>query len=582
MASRRAVCNIHFLDLFTNWTQATRTNSLQYISASTTAVRAFKTSVPPREKPTNLFYNSKTLKQIHRITEDDTRYKILSFGTVRRVRELGINRKKYRLKPSKPPIIQQGSNSTNLIHIKPQQAKSSSTPLKPIKIATGNVQSLKNKEQPLLHQLIDKDIDIMIVTETWLTKDDTIWLEACDLNKDTYRIHSAHRQNGRGGGLALIHRTTNNTKLIAHGQTRSFEYATWQLTTKKNNITITGIYHPPPKNTITNSMFIDDITEHLITLLSTATNNIILGDFNMHINDVNSNDACTFVDTFTALGLTQHVTTSTHVKGNILDLVFTEESSNIKLTSCQAGPFLSDHKLVTAALNINRQPIEKKKLLVHKLHNITENNFKTAFDETAIDLTLPVDTVLHQLNNELHKVLDTIAPLKQIQVALHQKQPWFDEIVKARHKVVCNRERIWHKYPSPNTWKAYKVERNVYNRLLSYKKKQLITKQVIDCKGDNKKLYKLMAHLTGARSDNPLPPHDSDESLANQFADYFITKIDRIRDNFSQTPVLIPETTNIPTFQRFTPLTTEQVTNLISSMQTKSCELDPIPTHILK
>ena len=133
-----------------------------------------------------------------------------------------------------------------------------------------------------------------------------------------------------------------------------------------------------------------------------------------------------FLDTFTTLGLTQHVTTSTHVKGNILDLVFTEETSNIKLTSCQAGPFLSDHKLVTASLNIHRQPIEKKKLSVRKLHSITENSFKAAFDESAIDLTLPVKTVLYQLNNELHKALDTIAPLKQIQVAPCQKQPWFD------------------------------------------------------------------------------------------------------------------------------------------------------------
>ena len=357
-----------------------------------------------------------------------------------------------------------------------------------------------------------------------LTKDDTIWLEACDLNKDTYRIQSAHHQNGRGGGLALIHRSTSNAKLIAQGQTRSFEYATWQLTMKKNNITVTGIYHPPPKNTITNRMFINDVTDHLITLLSTATNNIILGDFNMHNNDINSNDACTFLGTFTALGLTQHVTTSTHVKGNILNLMFTVEISNIKLTSCQVGPFLSDHKLVTASLNIQKQPIEKKKLSVCKLHSITKNSFKAAFDESAIDLTLPVETVLYQLNNELHKALDTIAPLKQIQVTPCQKQPWFHETVKARHKVVCNREQIWHKYPAPDTWKAYKVKRNVYNRLLIYKKRQLITKQVMDLKGDNKKLYKLMAHLSMARTDNPLPPHNSNESLTNHFADYFITK----------------------------------------------------------
>ena len=61
-----------------------------------------------------------------------------------------------------------------------------------------------------------------------------------------------------------------------------------------------------------------------------------------------------FKDTLNALGLTQHVTTSTHVKGTILDLIFTEETSSIKLTSCQASSFLSNHKLVTAVLNIDK------------------------------------------------------------------------------------------------------------------------------------------------------------------------------------------------------------------------------------
>ena len=269
-------------------------------------------------------------------------------------------------------------------------------------------------------------------------------------------------------------------------------------------------------------MFIDNVTDYLITLLSTATNNIVLGDFNMHISDSNSNNACTFIDTFTALGLTQHVTTSTHVKGNILNLMFAEEISSIKLTSCQAGPFLSDHKLVTALLSFNTQPIEKKILSVRKLHCITENSFKAAFNESAIDLTLPVETVLYQLSDELRKALDTIAPLKQIQVAAHQKQPWFDKIVKARHKVVQNMEQIWHKYPAPDTWKAYTVKRNVYNRLLIYKKRQLIIKQVMDLKGNNKKLYKLMVHLARIRTDNPLPPHNSNESLENHFADFCI------------------------------------------------------------
>ena len=205
-----------------------------------------RTFRPSQRSANYLCYNSKTLRQIHEIAEHDARYKILNFGTIRRVCELGIYRKKYRLKPRKPLIPQQGSNTKNLIHIKPQQAMSPSS-TKLVKIATGNLQSLKNEEQSLLHQLIEQDIDIMVVTETWLTKDDTIWLDACDLNKDTYRIQSAHHQNGRGGGLALIYRSTSNAKLIAKGQTRSFEYATWLLVMKRKNITVTEIYHPPPK-----------------------------------------------------------------------------------------------------------------------------------------------------------------------------------------------------------------------------------------------------------------------------------------------------------------------------------------------
>ena len=151
----------------------------------------------------------------------------------------------------------------------------------------------------------------------------------------------------------------------------------------------TGIYHPSPKDKITNGMFIDNITDHITSLLPVTINNIIMGDFNMHVNDMTSNDAVIFKDTLTALGLTQHVTTSTHAKGNILDVIFMEEATSIKLTSCQVGPSLLDHKLVFAVLNIKKPPIEKKTLSVCKLKYITEETFKAAFNEDAIDLTTP-------------------------------------------------------------------------------------------------------------------------------------------------------------------------------------------------
>ena len=168
------------------------------------------------------------------MTQHNSRHKTLNFGTIRRVCELCLNKKKQKLTSRIPSIPQQGPNLSNLIYIEPLTPRRSLF-INSIKIAIGNVQSLKNKEQTLLHELIEQDIDIRAVTETWLTKDDTVWLDSCDFNKDTYRIQSA-----------LIHISTSEVRLVAKGQTRSFEYVTWLLIMMRKTITITGIYHPPP------------------------------------------------------------------------------------------------------------------------------------------------------------------------------------------------------------------------------------------------------------------------------------------------------------------------------------------------
>ena len=82
--------------------------------------------------------------------------------------------------------------------------------------------------------------------------------------------------------------------------------------------------------------------------------------------------------------------------------------------------------------------------------------------------------------------------------------------------------------------------------------------------------------------DNPIPLHDSEESLTNHFADYFISKINKICEKFIGIPAFVPEVMDTPILKKFAPLTHSQVTKLIADMQTKSCELDPIPTHVLK
>ena len=95
------------------------------------------------------------------------------------------------------------------------------------------------------------------------------------------------------------------------------------------------MYHPPPKGTgnTTNGMFIDDITELLTNKLPQYQNNIILGDFNVHVEDQANTDAVVFNETMTALCLEQHISGPTHVRGNTLDLIYTQLSDSFNVTN---------------------------------------------------------------------------------------------------------------------------------------------------------------------------------------------------------------------------------------------------------
>ena len=58
-----------------------------------------------------------------------------------------------------------------------------------------------------------------------------------------------------------------------------------------------------------------------------------MGDFNINTEELSNADTVIFNNTMQALGLNQHVTNPTHQKGNILDLIFTEEKSNIQVAN---------------------------------------------------------------------------------------------------------------------------------------------------------------------------------------------------------------------------------------------------------
>ena len=105
------------------------------------------------------------------------------------------------------------------------------------------------------------------------------------------------------------------------------EYAKWKVTSANSFCNILGVCRPPVGSI---PQFLDNFTELLVDIVASNTNLLILGDFNIHVNDVNDPNASIFLDIMTALGLKQHARGPTHKSGNCLDLIFTEEMSRTK------------------------------------------------------------------------------------------------------------------------------------------------------------------------------------------------------------------------------------------------------------
>jgi hypothetical protein len=83
---------------------------------------------------------------------------------------------------------------------------------------------------------------------------------------------------------------------------------------------------------------------------------------------------------------------------------------------------------------------------------------------------------------------------------------------------------------------------------------------------------------------SPLPPHDSAETLANHFADAFIGKIEKIRENMMSDR---DPGRNYPVEEKryrteLEPTTIDDLRRIIMTSPVKSYQLDPAPSWLVK
>ena len=84
------------------------------------------------------------------------------------------------------------------------------------------------------------------------------------------------------------------------------------------------------------------------------------------------------------------------------------------------------------------------------------------------------------------------------------------------------------------------------------------------------------------KNENTLLTGTTDSQLAEDFADFLLNKIDRIREEFTNIPAYQLKQLNTPKLNIFTPVMQIQLVKIIKAMPTKTCQLDVILTDKLK
>ena len=332
-----------------------------------------------------LKYDHEHLTSIGKQVKVDRRLKILDFNVIKTIRNLRINHQGCRDRRKKisrvTPMTSDNLTVVKVVvnhNIKPSQ--------KSCQMVVINTQSIKNKEHLIMEYLMDKQVDLAILAETWLCEEDETWVNASECNKNGYRLDTVNRKNRRGG-IGLIYWETFKVCKWKSKKTQTFEHTIWSIKANDTMSTVLAVYHPPysEKAPITNAMFLDEVTDFLATFLVEYNKTIITGNFNIHVNNTNDPEAQIFLDTMEALGLNNHVNFATHNRGNTLDLVLKEVLSSLSVVNCRQGPFLSDHCCIELEVAIPKPALKRQTITSRNIKDVVTEDLVKELDLGTIE-----------------------------------------------------------------------------------------------------------------------------------------------------------------------------------------------------
>ncbi len=512
----------------------------------------------------------------------------VSYSTHRILRQYGIC--------SDDPI-RRGCRGGKLKHLAPisRVIDNNTTITNKVNLSLCNAQSVCNKTDKVCDYVTDREIHVLCLTETWLHPGDSTVIG--ELTPPGYSFINVPRDSevDHHGGVGILYQSQLNLGLVTDVQLPTFDTFEFAVVSNTSRtFTIVIVYRPPPSpvNKLRVTTFLEHFDEFLSCVDLLPGRIILLGDFNIHYDLPNKSDVRQFSTILESTDFEQHIIGPTHRSGHTLDLVITRHDDHlIKKYVIDRYHFPKDHYMINCVIDLPKPSVESVTYTMRNYKQIDHDAFSKDLASRMCVISnkeyASVNDLLTEYNKTCLDVLDHHAPLSTKTRTVKHRPSWYNEDVASARRERRHWERKWRKTGMDVDRQEYMKSKQNVNDTIRIAKTAYYNDRLNTC--SIKDMYKTVNELLN-NNNRALPDTDCPADLANDFGNFFVGKVTKIREEVDNmlpcdTSDCMHQYQSSPVtclFHEFKSVTDEELLCVINKCPNKSCAFDPLPTWLAK
>ncbi len=435
--------------------------------------------------------------------------------------------------------------------------------------------------------ITDNSFDVLCLTETWLKTNDYFGLN--ESTPPSYCYKHEPRETGRGGGVATIYSDILNVTQKTGYRFDSFEIL--MLNVKLSDNQNKSVLSLALATVYPYTDFLKEFADFLSDLLVNVDKALIVGDFNIHVDNTNDALGLAFTDLINSFGVKQNVTGPTHRFNHMLDLII---SHGIDLTDIDIVPQsddVTDHFLVSCMLHINdfnymAPHYHPGRTIVPDTKDRFTNNLPDLSQLLYVPITTDeLDKITSNMGTIFSNMLETVTPIKLKKVREKSAAPWYSSYTHSLKKETRNLERKWRKTNLEVFRIVWKNSMSSNRQALKTARTEYIRKLIDNHQNNTRFLFSTVARLTNKQMSPYL--NIPSQFNSNDFMNFFTDKIDNIRNTITNVDSTASSTSASfiapkEILQYFITIGQDELNKLTTASKPTTCLLDHVPTILLK